>query len=452
MERNQSAETHGFAAIAAGFGSAARLPAALPGLHHRHAGHLALASISGRAVELFEHRGELSGARPALSEAAFQASRGLLAVGGGPGGSRRPSPVARGRVVDQAVAVCLTGVVHNGAALRQALVERGALLGEGSQAELLLHLMAQSRQRTLVNRLVEALERMVGGFSMALISDELAVAARDPRGFRPLWLASVPDGHAVASDPAALRGLGAVELREVAAGEVVLLEPGAPARSLRPWGVFPRASCAMEWLLWSRLSASFDGQSVHAVRHRLGRALGASSVASADLVTSLPGACPTAALAFARQAELPYECTFDPAEADRFAPDEAVIEAAVRGRRVILVISAGQPAELLRGAIRALGNAGARQVHLRSITPLQRSECPYGMDLPTPLVSDGASLDPQALLSWLRADSFDAGNLEGLATALGREPTVSCCTCLGGTAPLQARDAAATPQLPLFEG
>jgi amidophosphoribosyltransferase len=452
MERNQSAETRGFAAIAAGFGCAARLPAALPGLAHRHGGQAALAGVAGRTLELLTHRGDVAAAATALDASTLQASRGLLAVGGTPGGGRRPGPISRGLVVGQAVAVCLTGVIHNGPALREGLVERGALLGEESQAELLLHLMAQSRQRTLVNRLVEALELMVGGFSLALISDELAVAARDPRGFRPLWLGSVPDGHAVASDPAALRGLGAVELREVAAGEVVLLEPGAPARSLRPWGVFPRASCVMEWLAWSRLSASFDGLSVYTLRHRVGRALAAGCPASADVVTSMPGACPTAALAYAQQAELPYQCAFDADPAGALGPDDAVIEPAVRGRRVVLVLSPGQPAERWRDAVRALGNAGARKVHLRCVAPLQRSECPYGQDLPAPLVADGALLDPQAMLAWLRADSFETGSLEGLATALGREPTASCAACLGGSAPLVARDAVATPQLPLFEG
>jgi len=456
MDRTSVAETGGFAAIAGGLGSAVALPDALPGLSHRYGGHVTMALLAGREIVCADYRGCSSGAVQGLEGQTMQASRGLLAVAGRGASARSAAPLAHGLVAEQAVAACLTGVVHNGPALRDALVQRGALFGDTGQAEILLQLMAQSRQRTLVNRLVEALERMVGGFSLVLITDELAVAARDPRGFRPLWIGARADGHAVASDPSALAALGALELRELAAGEVVLLEPGAPVRSLRPWGVFPRAACAMEWLGRGRAGSSFEGLSNYTVRDRLGRALAATCPAPGDVVVALPGACAVAGQAFAQQARIAFGTAFEPLVtlpgAPASAPELHVVEAAVRNRSLVLVFAPETPSELLHEAVGALRRAGARQVHLRCFGPLQAAECPYGLRLPSPAVAPGVGIEPQSLDVWLRADSLEVTTLAGLTTALGREATGSCALCLGGPAPLQARDAAATPQLPLFEG
>ncbi len=455
MDMIQPAETSGFTAIAGGLGCTVALRDALPGLAHRHGGQAALAVLAGADVAVTEHRGCICDAKQSLGAPRLQAARGLLAVGGLGYGLPR-SPVAVGNVADQAVVACLTGCIHNGAALRQAMVEGGALLRGGGQAELLLHLMAQSRQRTLVNRLVEALERMVGGFSLALITEELAVAVRDPRGFRPLWIGARGGAHLVASDPAALAAQGVTEQRELAAGEVALLEPGSPPRSLRPWGVYPRFPCALEWLDLSRPAASFEGLSAFAVRQRLGRALAASSPAPADAVATLPGVCAAAGMAFAQQAGLPMAPAFDPVGMGTDGPpDDAgarVIAPAVRGRSVALVFAPNTPFDHLRDASKGLQRAGAKQVHLRCFGPLQAADCPYGIDLAAPAVAGAGGLDPVALQAWLRVDSLSAAGLEGLATALGREITGCCSACLGGPAPLLARDAAATPQLPLFEG
>ncbi len=456
MDSTLVAETSGFAAIAGGLGSAAALLGAIDGLGHRRGELVAVTTIAGRENRHREYVGCRCDARRSLGVDPLQAPRALLVVGERPSAGRPPGCIARGLVDGQAVAACLVGTFHNGPALRDALVQRGALVQSGGDAELLLHLMAQSRQRTLVNRLVEALERIVGGYSLALISDELAVAARDPRGFRPLWLGACAEGHVVSTDPGALEDLGADELRELAAGEVALLEPGAPVRSLRPWGSYPRAACAMEWLALGRLSGSFDGLSAYAVRHRLGLALAAASPAPVELVACLPGGCSAAAAAFARQAALPLEVVFEhsgPAWQGTPRPlPLRPVTAAVRGRRLALVVGPETGQERLRDAVEQLRNAGATQVHLRSVAPLRTGGCPYGIRLSSPGFSHTAELEIAALRAWLRVDSLEATSQTALATAIGREGVGSCAHCLGGAAPLVARDAAATPQLPLFDG
>lgn len=456
MDTRQWAETTGFAALAGGPGSSSTLTGALEGLGHRYLDRATLAVVAGREFVAQRHEGPLNSAAAELDRHPLHGARGLLAVGGGTAPLRTQGLVAGGLVADDAVAVCMTGCVHNAAALRQAAVERGALVTRSSPAELLLLLMAQSRQRTLVNRLLEALERLVGGFSLAVATDELLVVARDPRGFRPLWIGQRGEAHAASTDPAALLGLGATGLCELSPGEVMLLEPAAPVRALRPWGVFPRAACVQEWLDFARLPASFEGLSVHALRQRLGRALAASCPAPADLVVGLPDDCQVAAMAYAQRAGLPIDQAFEPGLAAAFGARASAplrgVAAAVRGRRPVLVFQPATPAERLREAVASLRAAGARQVHLRCFGPLQAADCPYGQRLPPPALSAGSGLDVSALQAWLRADSLASMGLDGLATALGREGLGCCCHCLGGPAPLEARDAAATPQLPLFHG
>jgi amidophosphoribosyltransferase len=456
MDSRHRVETTGFAALAGGPGCSAGLIDAMEGLGHRHGGLASLGVVAGREYRIHGHRGHLASAPSELRQHPLHGARGLLAVGGG-GSPARPLGLVAGGLVDgQPVAACMTGGVHNAAALHQAAVERGALVASGGHAELLLLLMAQSRQRTVVNRLLEALERMVGGFSIAVITEELLVAARDPRGFRPLWIGQRGDAHAAASDQAALVAMGATGLRELSAGEVVLLEPGAPVRTLRPWGVFPRAACVQEWLELGRASGGFEGLSVHALRQRLGRALAAACAAPADVVVALPDRCPVAAMAFAQRAALPFDQAFEPAtmraDTDASGVPLQAVSAAVRGRHPVLVFAPSTSAERLREAVSSLRSAGARQVHLRCFAPLQAADCPYGQRLPPPAMAAGAGLDIAALQAWLRADSLAFTGLDGLATALGREGMGCCAACLGGAVPLLARDAAATPQLPLFHG
>jgi amidophosphoribosyltransferase len=456
MDSKQWAETAGFAALAAGPGCSTTLIGALEGLGHRYVDRASLAVVAGRELVVHRHQGPLHTAAAELERHPLHGSRALLAVGGGGAPARPQDLIAGGMVAEQAVAVCMTGCVHNADALRQAAVERGALVTQSSHAELLLLLMAQSRQRTVVNRLLEALERMVGGFSLAVATDELLVVARDPRGFRPLWIAKRGEAHAAATDPAALNALGATGLCELSPGEVTLLEPGAPVRALRPWGVFPRAACVQEWLGFARVSASFEGLSVHALRQRMGRALAAACPAPADLVAGLPDDCQVAAMAYAMRAGLPLDQVFEPGLASGLGARASVplraVSAAVRGRRPVLVFQPSTPADRLHEAVASLRAAGARQVHLRCFAPLQATDCLYGQRLPPPALAAGSGLDSSALQAWLRADSLESIELDGLATALGRESMGCCARCLGGPAPLVARDAAATPQLPLFHG
>jgi amidophosphoribosyltransferase len=315
-------------------------------------------------------------------------------------------------------------------------------------AELVLHLLAQSSQRTLVNRLLDALGSLRGGFSFALATAGMCLAGRDPRGFRPLWIGTGEGVCAVASDPGALDAMGATHLREVGVGELVILEPGAPPWTLRPWGAQHPAACAQEWIGLAPVDSVFEGVGVHTVRQRLGLALAATCPAPADLVACLPDACPVAAMAFAAQLALPMAVVFAPAGAANGR--WAALPGAVRGRRVALVHEPGVPAARMRAAVLALRAAGARQVHLRCMAPWLTADCRHGVRLPAPWIDAASLARGDSIAGPTGTDSAEALSSSSLAAALGRGEDQHCEACLGGSEPLPEEEASATLQLPLF--
>ncbi|MFH1462782.1 MAG: hypothetical protein ABIO70_00140, partial [Pseudomonadota bacterium] len=319
------AEVGGLAAFVGGGEVAARLAGAFEAMPRRLAGWAGCWVVRRPGdVELVE--GEPGGWPALLSGGHAGLARSAPAQAARP----HPATAASGLLLGHGVVAGLVGRVHNADALRQLVADRGALLRGDDDAELLLHLMAQSPQRTFVNRLVDALGSLRGGFSFALVTAGMCVAGRDPRGFRPLWIGTGEGGCAAASDPGALDAMGLHQHREVGVGELAILEPGAPPWTLRPWGAQEPAACVQEWVGLAPPGSSFEGLGVHTLRQRLGVALAATCPAPADLVASLPGACQVAAMAFAAQLGLPMGLAFAPASAP--AGRLLALPAAVRGR------------------------------------------------------------------------------------------------------------------------
>ncbi len=444
------------AAVVGCSGAPRALEAGLAGFAHRRHRAVNVAALGPSGLSTVPALGGEASAVETLAGLESDAHHGVAATSATTTHDGRASCLSWGRLGDRFMVAGVVGRFHNGDALRTACLERGTLFAGQGEAELLLQLLALSRQRTLVNRVVEVLERLVGAYSLVVVSDELSIAARDPMGFRPLWLGRIAEGFAVASEPAALAAMGASEPRELAAGELVVLEPGSSPSSLRPWGVSRRAACVLEWLRLARLDTSFEGLSVHTLRKRLGRATAAAHPVPPGVVTALPGECPAAAVAFANQAGMPLEVVFVPPPVDLgilYAKQgPAVVEAAVRGREVTLVHGPTVAPERLRAVVGKLSRAGARRVHSRCYAPLLRSRCPHGVRLHAPLGVPAGGEDTAALRVVSGADSAAALSPEELASALGREPKGYCSFCLGGEAPLAGRDAGATPQLPLFQG
>ncbi len=416
---------------------------------------------------IFAARGLLDGARtvsealPALRARVGGTGESLAACGADgvlatvPEDSRRPGPDlrviggaalvragGRGQVLflDRAgpLAVAVDGRATNAGVLTRALVQRGAVFTGLEPAELLVHLMAQSEQRTLMNRLVDAIRRMEGGFSIVAMTAELMVGVRDLRGIRPLCLGRRGAGWALASESSVLRASGVTWEREVAPGEVLVV--GAPGvESLRPFGRESARPCAAEWLGAAGPDAGVGGVDVIAVGERVGVALAKEFPVRGDVVVPLPGSEALAA-------------GFSAGSGLRLLPalvvdgGQARASNAVRGLRCALVVNLLATGERTRRAVAALRAAGASEVHVRLGALPLIAGCLYGVATPPEEDLLARRFEIPRMRSWLDADSLAHPERAPMLACAGVTPNTACDGCFSGEYPVVPLD----PQVPLF--
>ncbi len=421
------------------------------------------------ACALFAVHGVLDAARtvaealPALSarvgegvQSAALAVRGEEGVVAVAPDARRPGPDLRG-VADTAlvrmggdapmvfadrsgaVAVVADGRATNAVVLRGALMARGALFAGESLAELLIHLVAQSERRTFMNRMLEALPRIEGGFAVVVLTGEFLVAARDVRGLRPLCIGRRGGGWVVASEGGALRASGASYEREVEPGEVVVVE-GAQLQSLRPFPKMAPRPCVAEWLGLAAPDARVFGVDVVLVRERMGAALAEAFPVRCDLVVPMPGSEALAAGFAAKSQVRALPCLVGDVSGQMRA------SAGVHGQRVALLVNLFASGERTRRAVAALRVAGAAEVHIRlGAMPLIGS-CVYGVVGPPTDDLLGNRFEIPRMRAWLDADSLAHPERTTVHVVVGHDSTACCDGCFSGDYPVVPLD----PQIPLF--
>ncbi|MCB9668028.1 MAG: hypothetical protein H6734_00990 [Alphaproteobacteria bacterium] len=423
---------------------------ALASLQHRGGAGLAVATADGTTVRATRARGRVDG----FDREALETLPGTLAIGQVFGGLGPPDlaglpldggdRMVLGHTSGGPLAAAIAGRFTNGTRLRRELKEKGALFQTESDAEVLLHLVAQSAQRTTVNRLVDALWKVEGAFSALLLGPELLVAVRDPRGFRPLVVGQLDGALVVSSEDVAIREVGGTVQRAVAPGEMVVVLREA-VQSVRPFPAQAPSRCAQELVGLARHDASIMDRSPYEVRTKLGERVGRTDPADVDLVLALPHDEPFA-LGYARSTGHPYERGLLP-RYGASGEDWMVVPSVVQGRRVAIVSRSLLTGAEARKAVSRLRAAGAVEVHVRVATPPIARACVYGV--PSPTTDELASArrpDPEDLRAWLDADTVGFLPLEALVDVLGTRGW--CTACVSGDHPVAPEEA--DDQLPLF--
>lgn len=446
------------------------------GLHaqqHRGTDGVALAVSDGTLIRLRQAEGLVA---RGLDGATLQLLPGQVAMGvvhGSPTpglpaptlelpGSSRGDRLVFGRLSTGQVTCAISGHFTNGARLRRELTESGALFQSPSDAELLLHLLAQSSQRTFVNRLVDALWKVEGAYCLIVMTEEHLVAVRDPSGFRPLTLGRLGDAMVVASEDAAVRFIGGEVRRDVRAGEMVVFD-GRVQQGVRPFPPAELHPCIHEYVSLARPDASVFGRPVHPVQVALGERLANEAACPmADVIVPVPGA-EAHGHGFAKAMERPllegllrdpfsgWQLEEPPAGLPGFGTRVHFrpIPAAVNGKVVCLVAPSLTTGHVLRRAIALLHDAGAKEVHLRIASPPVRAACPYGVGSPaaeqlaTEHQGDPAQWLGAATVAWLSLTALQQ-------VAAGTTPGDGRCdACFSGKVPLVFEES--DDQLPLFE-
>ena len=190
--------------------------------------------------------------------------------------------------------------------MRRQLVRRGSLFQSTSDTEVIVHLIATSLKETVVDRLIDALRQVQGAFSLVALSQDEIIGVRDPLGVRPLVLGRLADAWILASETCALDIIGAEFVRDIAAGEIVIIGTRG-VRSLLPFGPRDSRFCVFEHIYFARPDSVVEGRSVYEARKRIGRELARESPVDADIVVPVPDSGVPAALGYAQESGLPFE-------------------------------------------------------------------------------------------------------------------------------------------------
>jgi len=347
------------------------------------------------------------------------------------------------------IAIAHNGNLVNARELRDELVRNGAIFQTSSDTEVALHLYARSKAPSVEEALVESVSQLSGAFSLAFLTKNRLIAARDPHGFRPLALGKLDGAWIVCSETCALDLIGATYVRDVEPGEVLVISDGG-LRSIHPFPKSTLAHCVFEHVYFARPDSYVFGTSVNEVRTEFGRTLAREAPADADVVVPIPDSGVCAAIGFADQAQLPLRMglirnhyvgrTFiQPQQSIRhfsvrvkLNPVRSILE----GRRVVLIDDSIVRGTTSRKIVKMVRAAGAKEVHLRISCPPTISPCFYGVDTPSrnELIAATHSIDE--ITKFVEADSLAYLSLAGLRSALGHQQQSYCTSCYTGIYPV----------------
>ncbi len=438
----------------------------LHALQHRGQEGAGIAASDGTTVSLYRGLGlvgEVFGG-PEISQL-----RGAMALGHvrysttGESSVRNVQPfVVRYR--SGQVAIAHNGNLVNASLLRQELEERGSIFGTTSDTEVILHLVATSRQPTFVNRLVDALNHVSGAWSLVVMTEDTLVGVRDPHGFRPLVLGRKDGAWVLASESCALELMGGEFVREVAPGEMVIIDREG-LQTLRPFPRQPRRACVFEHIYFARPDSEVFAASVFDKRVALGRLLAKEHAVDADVVISVPDSGTPGAMGYAEESGIPFRLgllrshyvgrTFiEPSQQIRdfgvrlkLSPVRSVLQ----GKRVVVVDDSLVRGTTARKIVRMLRDAGAREVHVRITAPPTRGSCFYGIDTPTKEELIAHRMGVEGIRHHLGADTLGYLSLAGLRQVEGAERGGFCEACFSLEYPVEPFPTVSDPQVPLFQ-
>ena len=343
------------------------------------------------------------------------------------------------------IAISHNGNLTNTLKLRRALEEQGSIFQTTMDSEIIAHLLVKSKKKDVESSVVEALSQLEGAYSFILISNGSLIGARDPYGFRPLCLGKLDGAYVLASETCALDLIQAKYIREIEPGEVVFISRGK-LESIKPFPMTRHALCIFEYIYFARPDSSIFGKSVYLTRKRMGRQLARECSVDGDLVMPIPDSGNYAALGFAEESKIPYEIgmvrnhyigrTF--IQPTQFIRDFRVkvklnpIRDVIKNKRIIVVEDSIVRGTTSRLRVRALREAGAKEVHMRVSCPPLKFPCFYGIDFPTKkeLIASGHSTE------WIRdfigLDSLSYLSMEGMLKAVLLPKKQFCTACFNG--------------------
>ena len=326
------------------------------------------------------------------------------------------------------------GNLTNAISLRNSLVRDGAIFRTTSDTETIVQLIAKSQREKFVDKLIDALFQIQGGYSLVLMTNKKLVGVRDPLGIRPLVLGKLKNSYIFASETCALDIVGANFIREIENGEIVVIEDEKLV-SIKPFPKQKPRPCIFEYIYFARPDSLINNKCAYEYRKNLGVELAKETDLDADLVVPVPDSGVPAALGFAEKSKKKFELglirnhyvgrTFiEPSQNIRSLGVKLKLSSTssiVKNKSIILIDDS-----LVRGTtcykiVKMLYESGAKEVHVRIACPVIKFPDFYGVDMPTKEELLAHEKDISEMCDYIKAKSLKFLSLEGLYKALINE-------------------------------
>lgn len=346
------------------------------------------------------------------------------------------------------IAVGHNGNLVNAKDLRERLEANGAIFQSTTDTEVVIQLVARSKSGRFVDQMVDALKQVVGAYTILATNGDCIVAARDPMGFRPLWLGRLGDAYLIASETCGLDIIDADWVREVEPGEVLCISSEG-VESIKPFEPAPLRQCIFEFVYVARPDSWIFERSVDVVRKELGKQLARTRPVEADVVMAVPDSSNPAALGYSHESGIPFDMGFIRnhyigrtfIEPDQTIRDFGVriklnpCRTAIEGKRIVLIDDSIVRGTTAKKIIKMLRRCGAKEIHFRISCPPIINSCYYGIDTPNQKRLIAHNMTVEEMEQYLEVDSLAFQSIEGLVAATGLPRQNFCLACFNNDYP-----------------
>ena len=425
---------------------------ALFAMQHRGQEAAGISSSNGKNIKTVKDRGLVT---QVFKEEHFNILKGDMAIG-----HTRYSTAGDDSILDAQPVFARYGlgeisIVHNGnlvnaKELRDSLIKIGAIFQSNMDTEILIHLIAKNHTKpTLKERIIDAIKKIKGAFSLIILSRTKMFVIRDPFGFRPLSLGKLKSGgYIVASETCAFELVGAEFIRDVKPGEMIVFENDSFTSEMIFEPTYKQ--CIFEYIYFARPDSNVFGKNVYSVRKQMGRELAKEMPVNADMVIPVPDSGVAAALGYSEESKIPFEMaimrnhyvgrTFiEPTQEIRDLKVKmklSPIVKKIKGKRLIVIDDSIVRGTTSKRIIDMLKQAGAKEVHLRIASPATIGPCYYGVDTPTKEELIASKLSNEEIAKYIGADSLAYLSIESIIKAIKDKKENYCFACFDNNYPV----------------
>jgi amidophosphoribosyltransferase len=419
----------------------------LHSLQHRGQEACGISSADGKKVHTIKDRGLVS---QVFNDQKLTTLNGSSAIGHNRYSTAGDDSILDAQPVFARYDLGEMAIVHNGnltnaQEVRDGLIKKGAIFQTFMDTENLIHLIAKSEEKKLLDRIVDAVKKIQGAYSLVFLSRTKMFAMRDPHGLRPLSLGKVGDGYVVASETCAFDLVGAEYIRDVKPGELLVFEKGKEPKSIQVYEPTPK-HCIFEYVYFARPDSDVFGKNVYQMRKNMGAELAKIAPIEADMVVPVPDGGVPAALGYSQESGIPYEMgimrnhyigrTFiEPTQQMRDLKVKmklSPITSLIKGKKLIVIDDSIVRGTTSKRIVKMLKEAGAAEVHMRISSPPTTDPCYYGIDTPDKENLLAANMSNEEMCKFMGADSLAYLSHESLLKSVDSKNSEYCTACFTG--------------------